>query len=360
VTLEKATTGDHIDLTFMYAKLLNRGFLDRSDVERLKYMAEKLKDRRLRDLLSGLRYAGAGRFVPKDREWFVTTLDAVRYDVHRVVERRIVKPGTEVRITDTELLMMFPEEDIRLLEANEGREDDVIKRELEGRWITDLESEIRVEVQDDLRRKRRRVKLNMYTKHDAVRDFWDEASELYCKIYPEDPHCYVLENAKCEYDEEEMAEECELHLGELFRRLRSEGERRSAVWDIRRLLEDAGCVVEAVRGERMEFTCESDWTTYASEELDEMAVTDEKVKGMLTEKLLREYREGMKRFMERSKIPLKCKIEYGYPHVHGFFFYSKCVGEKEYPLDVEGSARSIKEVHETFKEFIREFGYTLE
>jgi len=353
--LERARSSDHVDLTFMYAKLLKEGFLEREDVEKLREMKERLEDHRIDTLLESLRYIGAGRFLPADTSSFIMTLDNLRYDVHRVIEKKL--EAEDVEITDKDLLAAVPEKchgDVKIVEWSETRIDETVTRNIIAReraWGT--EGELRISIEDNFDEKTRYAKVSMVYK--GVIDVDVDPVDIYCKKEKlHDENCYVIEKADCEWfkvreltGEVEWKEKCTIDLNELIK-ARKTGRATIDVSDVLSVLRYSKCKVWR-KANKIEAVCPDEWRYDIIQHIDEYAWESGALENYYIENFLPDIEKDYESLGETTPIPLKCEVEYAYPHGHGFFYYARCSGSKKYPLDVEGSAVSLREINRTLE-----------
>jgi len=367
---------DHVDLTFMFAKLLRRGVLEREDVHKLRELYERTRDERIKDLVDSLRYVGAGRFTPTDSERFITVLDTIRDEIHQIVMKRTTEG--EIKITEKELLMAIPDKccvsygvcpDVKVVNAEERRYDNTVEKTVVAKpEFGSGENEFTVRVIDDLKSKKRKVEVEAVSLNRVdLEDTYPE--EIYCEKYEyEDESCYVAFHGSCEEFEQKTLtgetktfNKCEVNIEPLreylVKKKKKPKDFRSMLNWIIQMFKDRDCKVW-VKGDKIEAICdkyedpvEDAWIAVRESAWDSGVVED-----YYTDKVMP---EDEKEYNEKAKnypIPMRCELEYAYPHGGGFYYYARCRGSKDYPLDPTGTAESYFDINNTLSSLCSDFG----
>jgi len=358
---KKVRSKDHIDLTFMFARLQEDGYLTRDDVERLKEIAERIEEPKLEWLAEDLRYIGEGRFIPADKTSFITELDAIRYQIHRIVESGVEATGGTIDISEPELLAAIPEACCKKfrISADEWSAANVVTRYFH---LKERENEVDVKVVDELDAQKREIVLSIYGLIRTVEELEPEiGADIIEKGCPQMQFdygaCYIHVNTECRSalhrtpeGEEEYVYFCDTDLKPAQKRLERQ-EYQSLKKDIVELFEDYRCFGIREEGGVLKAICDSDvkWEIYDYlTEIFEWEIREE-VEKVYTEELLLEYKDQWKSWGEKLPIPVSCEVEYAYPHGTGFFYYVRCSGSKDYSISLDEIAKSYNDLHETLQ-----------
>ena len=373
---ERVRSRDHIDLTFTFARLQEDGYITKDDVERLKEIAERIEEPKLKWIAEEVRYIGEGRFMPLDKTAFITELDSIRYDIHRVIESRVEEHG-RVHISEPELVAAIPDSISRAyrITATEEEQDSEVRRDIYMKSMYG-ENEIELNVIDDLDDQERAVKINAY---GHVRSELDGlAEEIRLEVEErvvseeceedqfDDPQCYIFINGDCEYvthktidGEIRSVSVCSIDLEPLKEHYRGKYEQyRYMVDEIEDVLKNKRCVVFHRRGEgEIRAICDINPVSAVHWDLGEkyQDLVDREADEILEERyqneVLPEYEREWNEIGSKLPIPLECEVSYGYPHYYGFYYYVRCKGEKDYNISLDEIAQSYKDIHDTLDEF---------
>ena len=182
-------------------------------------------------------------------------------------------------------------------------------------------------------------------------DLGEPLAEEYCREYiyhdkkatkDDEIKCYLFEWARRERDDVWSIDV------ESF----NDDEKKKAI----EIIEDLGCTVlnkeDVLGGADMDiyFEChEYDFLPAIFEQVEDRALEffeEEKFEDWAKDDI-----KSLDADASELPIPLKCSGTFAYPHGGGYFYYAKCNGKKEYPLNVEGTAKSLKDIYDTIKGF---------
>ena len=378
---EKVRSKDHIDLTFTFARLQEDGYITKDDVERLKEIAERIEEPKLKWIVEEVRYIGEGRFMPLDKTSFITELDSIRYDIHRVIESRVEEHG-RVHISEPELVAAIPDSISRAyrITATEEEQDTTVRRDIYMKSMYG-ENEIELNVIDDLDDQERTVKINAYghvrselegIAEDVRLGIEERVIREGCEQDQfDDPYCYIFLHGDCEFAMHKILEEeavgvtsktvaiCEIDLNPLREHYQKEYEQyKHMVDEIKEILKGKQCTVFHRHAEHeIRAVCDYSpvtaiyWDLGEKYQYDIDREADEILEERYQNEVLPEYEREWNEIGSKLPIPLDCEVSYGYPHYYGFYYYVRCKGEKDYNISLDEIAQSYKDIHNTLDEF---------
>lgn len=316
---------DHVDLTFIFARLQEDGYLTADDIKTLREMAERLDEPRLEWLAEDVRYIGGGMYVPNDKERFTTELDSIRYQIHRIVESKLGYGSDVSNLTEKELLTALPELVIEeySVRASEDYRDDLVEREILARRG---ENEIELRVVDDLGAQRRRVELDMvgHIRVEADTIVHEKEYEVLEKYKLEDPVFYIASKGYCSpirmktiYGEETEVYRCEVDLDELIESDLSRENKLKMINEITDMFKDYECLVTRSE-DRIVASCEVDIVERANWSVEDYIrdLVEYELEDVYLHEVLPSFEEEWNRIGKETPIPLECDTTYAYPHIH--------------------------------------------